>query len=243
VLIDTGFGLKDIAYRKDRLSRFFLTLLRPEFCEGMTAVRQVQRLGFDPVDVRHIILTHLDFDHAGGLDDFPHARVHMLQVERDDATAQRTWLDRQRFRPRQWSTRANWRVYEQGKGEPWFGFDSVRELDGVPPDILMIPLKGHTLGHTGVAVADQWLLQAGDAYFFHKEMDLNQPWCTPGLRFYQWMMEKNRQARLHNQERLRCLRREQDSRVTVFCRHDLVEFERFSGRSAEVPAEQIMTYP
>jgi glyoxylase-like metal-dependent hydrolase (beta-lactamase superfamily II) len=36
---------------------------------------QVQRLGFDPRDVRHIVLTHLDFDHAGGLDDFPHATV------------------------------------------------------------------------------------------------------------------------------------------------------------------------
>jgi glyoxylase-like metal-dependent hydrolase (beta-lactamase superfamily II) len=241
VLIDTGFGLKDIANPKDRLSRFFLTLLRPEFREEMTAVRQVQRLGFDPMDVHHIILTHLDFDHAGGLDDFPHARVHMLQVERDDATAQRTWLDRQRFRPQQWSTRANWHVYEQKKGEPWFGFDSVRDLDGVPPDILMIPLMGHTLGHAGVAVAvgDQWLLQAGDAYFFHKEMDLNQPWCTPGLRFYQWMMEKDRQARLRNQERLRYLCREHGSQVTVFCGHDVVEFERLSGRSAEVPVEQI----
>lgn len=88
----------------------------------------------------------------GGLDDFPHARVHMLQAERDGVIAQRTWLDRQRFRPQQWSTRANWRVYQPEGGEPWFGFDSVRSLDGVPPDILMIPLMGHTLGHTGVAI-------------------------------------------------------------------------------------------
>ncbi len=244
VLIDTGLGLQDVAAPKGRLSRFFLTLIRPEFREEMTAVRQVQRLGFNPTDVRHIVLTHLDFDHAGGLDDFPAARVHMLQAERDNATAQSTWLDRQRFRPQQWSTQVNWRVYQSSEGEPWLGFDCVRELEGIPPDILMVPLIGHTLGHTGIAIKtdDQWLLHAGDAYFFYREMDLNQPWCTPGLRFYQWMMDKNRRSRLWNQERLRCLCREQGSQVTVFCGHDIVEFERLAGRSAAVPAEQMTTH-
>jgi glyoxylase-like metal-dependent hydrolase (beta-lactamase superfamily II) len=240
LLIDTGLGLQDVAHPKERLSRFFLTLMRPEFREEMTAVRQIQRLGFNARDVRHIILTHLDFDHAGGLDDFPNARVHILQSERDDALAQRSWLDRQRFRPQQWSTQGNWQVYPSAQGEAWFGFDSVRNLEGIPPEILMVPLLGHTLGHTGIAVKkdDQWLFHTGDAYFFHKEMDLNQPWCTPGLRLYQWMMEKNRSARLWNQMRLRQLLREQGSQVTVFCGHDVTEFERLSGHPAEIPAEQ-----
>jgi hypothetical protein len=30
-----------------------------------------------------------------------------------------------------------------------------------------------------------WLLQAGDAYFYHGEMDPQRPRCTPGLRFHQ----------------------------------------------------------
>ncbi|HEY0681368.1 MAG TPA: MBL fold metallo-hydrolase [Steroidobacter sp.] len=71
VLIDTGFGLRDVADPRSRLSRFFLTLLAPEFREEFTAVRQIAALGYDPHDVRHVVLTHLDFDHAGGLDDFP----------------------------------------------------------------------------------------------------------------------------------------------------------------------------
>ena len=48
--------------------------------------------------MRHIVLTHLDFDHAGGLDDFPRAAVHMLAAEHEYAAQQKTWLDRQRFR-------------------------------------------------------------------------------------------------------------------------------------------------
>ncbi|MFP5407019.1 MAG: MBL fold metallo-hydrolase, partial [Gammaproteobacteria bacterium] len=70
VLVDTGFGLRDVADPKGRLSGFFLRLLSPEFREEMTAARQVERLGFKVSDVQHIVLTHLDFDHAGGLDDF-----------------------------------------------------------------------------------------------------------------------------------------------------------------------------
>jgi glyoxylase-like metal-dependent hydrolase (beta-lactamase superfamily II) len=242
VLIDTGLGLLDVADPKSRLSAFFLALVKPEFRAEMTAVRQIQRMGFDPRDVRDIVLTHLDFDHAGGLDDFPGATVHMLASERDAAGQQKTWLDRQRFRPQQWSTKPNWQVYDARGGERWFGFDRVQSLKGLPPEIAMIPLIGHTLGHAGVAVnrGDKWLLQAADAYFFHAEMDLTNPRCTPGLRFYQWMMEKDRRARLANQQRLRDLRRTHGSDVEIFCGHDVVEFERLSGRSAKVPAEMMM---
>src|SRR3954465_4669020 len=144
VLVDTGFGLGDVADPRTRLSKFFLALLSPEFREEMTAIRQLERMGIPAGDVRHIVLTHLDFDHAGGLDDFPHAAVHMLQQERDDALLQKTWLDRQRFRPQQWSTQANWRVYPGAAGEPWYGFGAVRQLAGLPPEILMVPLPGHT---------------------------------------------------------------------------------------------------
>src|SRR5215204_5539929 len=93
VLVDTGLGLRDVADPRGRLSRFFLALVSPAFRAEMTAIRQVEALGFDPRDVRHILLTHLDFDHAGGLDDFPWAQVHMMEVERDQALLQKTWLD------------------------------------------------------------------------------------------------------------------------------------------------------
>jgi glyoxylase-like metal-dependent hydrolase (beta-lactamase superfamily II) len=243
VLVDTGLGMRDVADPRGRLSAFFLALLKPDFREEMTAVRQVRRLGYDPRDVRHILLTHLDFDHAGGLDDFPHAAVHLLAAEREDAERQKSWLDRQRYRPQQWSTRGNWRAYVVGDGERWFGFDRVRQPDGLPPEIAMIPLVGHTLGHMGVAVASggRWLLLASDAYFYREEMDPDRPRCTPGLRFYQWMMEKNRQWRLSNQARLRDLKRAHGSEVTIFSGHDIEEFERLSGRSARVPPEAMST--
>jgi glyoxylase-like metal-dependent hydrolase (beta-lactamase superfamily II) len=242
VLVDTGLGLQDVHHPHSRLSRFFLTLVSPDFREEMTAVRQIERLGYRPEDVRHILLSHLDFDHAGGLDDFPQAKIHMIQIERDYALSQKTWMDRQRFRPQQWSSRNRWRVYSANEGDNWFGFKSVRPLEETSPDIVMVPLRGHTLGHAGIAVKDEdrWKFLAGDAYFFHEEMNLENPWCTPGLRFYQWMLEKDRSARLGNQARLRELIRTQSDKVEVFCAHDVVEFERLSGRSTQIPAEALV---
>ena len=238
VLVDTGYGLRDVADPPSRLSRFFLTLLAPEFRDELTAVRQIERLGFDKDDVRHIVLTHLDFDHAGGLDDFPHARVHMMAAERDDARAQRSMLDRMRYRPQQWSTVANWQVHSASSGEKWYGFDCVRELPGLPPGILLVPLIGHTLGHAGVAIertGGYWHLQTGDAYFYHAEMDLERPHCTPGLRFYQWMMEKDRKARLQNQARLRELKRSHGKAVKIYSSHDVMEFESLARRAEDTP--------
>ncbi len=248
VLIDTGFGLRDVLDPRSRLSAFFRFLNRPELREDLTAVRQIERLGFDPRDVRHIVLTHLDFDHAGGLDDFPEATVHLLTRERDSASARDTVLDRMRYRPQQWHGQINWRGYDAGSGDAWFGFDCVRDLDGIDPEIVLVPLIGHTLGHAAVAVhqPEGWMLHAGDAYFYRSEIDPIRPRCTPGLRAYQWMMEKDRSSRLHNQHRLRELRREHGTGVRIFCAHDPVEFERMAGRplgasvaapSAQVPFE------
>jgi glyoxylase-like metal-dependent hydrolase (beta-lactamase superfamily II) len=242
VLVDTGYGLRDVADPRRRLSAFFLELMDPDFREDMTAVRQIERLGFSARDVRHIVLTHLDFDHAGGLDDFPEATVHMMIDEGEDAARQRSWLDRQRYRPQQWSSYSRWRGYEPS-GEPWFGFASVRDLVGLDGSILLVPLVGHTLGHAGVAVREDtgWLLLAGDAYFDHDELDLEQPRCTPGLRFYQWMMEKDRRQRLENQQRLRELVRDHGSEVRVICSHDPRELEASTGRplDARAPAHAV----
>ncbi len=237
VLIDTGYGLQDVARPRVRLSKTFLALLEPELRQEMTAFRQVQKLGFAPRDVRHIVLTQLDFDHAGGLDDFPAAAVHLLARERVSAEAQETLLDRMRYRPQQWSTRDQWLTYPDESGEPWFGFQCVRDLHGVPNDILLVPLIGHTLGHAGVAVRHEtgWLLMAGDAYFFHEEMNLEHPHCTPGLSLYQTMMEKDRTARLANQERLRSLRRDHGGEVEIVCAHDVVEFARTAGHPHDRP--------
>ena len=236
VLVDTGFGTRDIQQPTPRLSPFFRALNNIQLRREETALAQVQALGFDPAGVRHIILTHLDFDHAGGIEDFPNAAVHVTAREREVADAQHggAFVGSRRYRPQQWDEAQNWRLYPMGGGEQWFGFDAVRDLHGLPPEILLVPLAGHTWGHCGVAIraAGGWMLHAGDAYFFRGEVGQGDYACPPALRGYQRMMEVDRAARLNNQARLRCLSREHGDAVRMFCAHDAIEFDILTGQSA-----------
>ncbi len=226
VLVDTGIGLRDVV-RPARISLMFRLMNRIRLREEETALRQIEALGYCAADVRHIVLTHLDFDHAGGLEDFPEARVHLLSAERRAAEAAARsggFIGRRRYCQDQWNDVAAWAEYEP-EGEAWFGFGSVRDLNGLPPEILMIPLPGHTLGHAGIAVAEgggRWLLHAGDAYFNVGEMQ-SADHCPPGQRLYQRMMDTDRSERLRNQDRLRALVAGASDEVRIICSHDAGE--------------------
>lgn len=227
VLVDTGYGLKDVHQPQGRIPGPFKAMLNIRLREEETAIRQIERLGFSASDVRHIVLTHLDFDHAGGLEDFPQATIHLMDAEYEAfRTTRHGFVTKQRYRPMQIDEVRNWRRYQSG-GEPWFGFDAVRQVDGLPPEILLIPLRGHTFGHAGVAVQtpEGWLLHAGDAYFFRDEVRRTERRCTPGLRAYQRLMEVDRESRLMNQARLRALSLDETAGVRMICAHDVVEYE------------------
>jgi glyoxylase-like metal-dependent hydrolase (beta-lactamase superfamily II) len=231
VLVDTGYGLKDVdhphRHPEPRITRAMRSMLNIKLREEETAIRQIERLGFSPADVRHIVLTHLDFDHAGGLEDFPNAAIHLMDAEFSAATGPKNgFVPRNRYRPSQFNDVTDWRRYS-GQGEAWFGFPAVRALEGLPPEILLVPLPGHTWGHAGVAIqgTNGWLLHAGDAYFYRKEIRQEKRQCTPGLRGYQTMMEVDRAQRHANQDRLRKLSLERAGEVRIICAHDAVEFE------------------
>lgn len=227
ILVDTGFGQRDVDH-PERLSRFFRTFNNIQLEHRFTALEQLRLMGFRPNDVRHILLTHLDFDHAGGLQDFPNARVHVMHQELNHATLANGWIERRRFLPAQWRDVSDWQLYAPD-GDTWFGFDSVRALFGAEEeDILLVPLRGHTAGHAGIAIrtAEGWKLHAGDAYFHHDEVHLPKRRCPPGMHFYQTLMDTDRQARLHNQQRLRQLVAADGATVNVFCSHDARELEQ-----------------
>ncbi|WP_219508385.1 MBL fold metallo-hydrolase [Nonomuraea ceibae] len=229
VLVETGLGLADVRDPAGSLGADWVELAEPVLDERETAVRQVAALGHDPRDVRHVIVTHLDVDHCGGLPDFPAAKVHVLAAELDAATRQAPSF---RYRPAHWAHGPDWVTYAgggpvpDGSGDDWFGFTSV-QAEGLPPEIRLVPLGGHTEGHTGVALhdGDRWLLHCGDAYYYHRELDAD-PHPHPVLNLVQTSSEVHHDLRLGTQARLRELVRHHGDQVTLISAHDPWEFAR-----------------
>lgn len=226
VLVDTGLGTADIA-DPARTGAFFRHVIRPKYLLEETVVEQIGKLGFDPADVRDIAVTHLDVDHAGGLGDFPSARVHVFAAELDAALKPRA-RDRLRYVRSQWAHGPRWVPYEDA-GDEWFGFGAVRAIEGLEPEVLIIPLAGHTLGHSAIAVrsGDRWLLHCGDAYFHHGSV-ATPPEVPVGLRIFESLVEADRKQRRANVERLRELASRHGEEIDAFCSHDAVEFERLA---------------
>lgn len=164
VLVDTGFGLADCAdHSRIGPARVLLNL---RFSASETAARRVEALGHARADVRHIVITHFDLDHVGGLSDFPDATVHTTAVEFDTANHPPTLAERRRYRGVQWSHGPKVQTYSDG-GEPWQGFEVAYPVIGVD-GVSIVPMNGHTRGHALVAVdagERGWLLHAGDAVF------------------------------------------------------------------------------
>lgn len=227
ILIDTALGLRDYA-NPTRLVRALIAINRIPCDLEETAVRQVVRLGFAPDDVQHIVLTHLHVDHAGGLPDFPWAKVHVFAPEYEAAMNPRRFSFFECFYiAAHWAHGPEWVIYTL-EGEQWFGLDCVQVIEGHSFELLLIPLAGHSRGHCGVAVKTPqgWLLHCGDAYVRHSQVDPYHP-RSP---FPSWVGPLERRLfPFEPLSRLRALIRDHSEEVQLFCAHDPQAFSRLRG--------------
>lgn len=227
ILVDTGFGLADIA-DPSRLgpSRH---LIRPVLDPEETAYRQVERLGHRPEDVRDIVVTHFDIDHIGGLADFPEARVHVTAAEATGAVHQPTRRERMRYRSAQWAHGPRL-VEHEPTGESWRGFAAARELAEVAPGLVMIALPGHTRGHAAVVVeaGDHWVLHAGDAFYHPRTLERRRPpWQLAAM---ETTVAFDLGAMRANQRRLADLHDRAEPDLEIVCAHDPSLLERARAR-------------
>ena len=212
-------------------------MARPKLEVAETALRQVADLGFRPSDVRHVVPTHLDLDHAGGIGDFPAAAVHVFAAELS-AASNPSLTERSRYCAAQIAAVKQWAPVKE-EGDSWFGFSAVRAIPGTRDEVLLIPLPGHTRGHCGVAVrrSDDWLLHSGDAYFHHSEVAPGGDAAPRGLRLFERLASVNNAQRVANQARLRELARLAGGEVKLISSHEVAEFAAMRSEQRESPPE------
>jgi glyoxylase-like metal-dependent hydrolase (beta-lactamase superfamily II) len=153
IVIDVGFGAEQ-AKKRAR------TLLRSP-AEGLSM------LGLQAKDVSEIVLTHLHYDHAGTLSDFPRARFHLQEAEMAYATGR--FMTYQQF--------GHSFVPDDICGMVRLVFDGrVNFVAGeatIAPGITLHKIGGHTAGVQCVRVWTQrgWVVLASDTSHYYEHFE------------------------------------------------------------------------
>lgn len=171
-----------------------------------TALTEVHRLGFNPRDVQHIFLTHLDHDHVGGLSDFTWAKVYLHVNEYDfQKRLHRSPALKIRFQSQLWKGSQIQCLGD--RGENWKEFESVKAPAVFNDKVLAIPLFGHSAGHSGYAIEQngKWLLHAGDAFYFKDDLARNPNDRSIFSETLAMALSVDDHKRIENLEKLRVL--------------------------------------
>jgi glyoxylase-like metal-dependent hydrolase (beta-lactamase superfamily II) len=231
-LVDTGWGIRDYTDPSPTVRLFTRAIGCP--CDPReTAIRQVEALGYDPVEVQHILMTHMHLDHAGGLPDFPWATVHLLADELEGCLRPRTLMEWGACRREHRAHGPRWQPHRV-EGDRWFGLDCTPPIRVGEAEFVMIPFPGHTRGTCAVALrlGARWLVHCGDVYTYYRQVDPVQPYthpCGAGVEAaLLWAFHVPKRHWL----RLRALLRAHGDEVEIFCGHDAHEFDLLSAGGA-----------
>jgi N-acyl homoserine lactone hydrolase len=150
VLVDTGqdqASLTDPGYFPGGMTgAMYRRTARASISADQTLMRGLERLGYAPSDVSHVVLTHLHQDHIGGLARFSHAPIHVSQAEWDAMEAPRAQLAG--FMPRHIDLPGlTWKkVTPESMSDPSLRpFTAAHDLFG-DGSLVLIPTPGHTPG-------------------------------------------------------------------------------------------------
>src|SRR5438067_6820241 len=138
IVIDCGFDFRSAqAFAKERLPRRLGLSLY--ISEDDVVGPQMRKRGLDPLDVRWVLPTHLDMDHAGGVSHFPNAT---FLVNRGEWEFRKTTFGRFRFRSKYWPDWFRPLVYDF-RDEPLGPFEKSLPLTD-RSDVVAVPTPGHT---------------------------------------------------------------------------------------------------
>jgi len=157
ILVDTGYDDAEAAARGRPIRSHPAEALAP--------------LGLSPDDISQVIVTHLHYDHAGGLHLFPNARLHLQAAEMAFATGPCMCEDR---------LRAPFTAGHVCEAVKRLYAGKVTFYDGdaeVAEGVTVHRIGGHSRGLQAVRVRTEagWLVLASDAAHYYENLWARKP--------------------------------------------------------------------
>ena len=158
-VFDTGMHA-DLEHSKERM-RSTAELFEVELSPESSVTGQLAERGLAPGDVDVAVVSHLHFDHCGGLAQLPDARMVVQQAEWD-AAFDGPLVDLGVFNPEDFDLGHDRQV-----------LDGEHDLFG-DGSVMVVPTPGHTAGHQSLLIEGRLLL-TGDACYCRLALDLDAP--------------------------------------------------------------------
>lgn len=121
---------------------------------------QLKKAGIDPAKLKFLLLTHLHWDHAGVIKDFPGTPVRVTQNEYEGSLKAGAEGDIGTFREQFDDRSINW-DFIKFTDKPFGPYSRSLDLFN-DQSVVLVPIAGHTRGGLGMFVT----LKSGERYFF-----------------------------------------------------------------------------
>jgi N-acyl homoserine lactone hydrolase len=173
VLVDTGLHPSVAAKPSENLGRIVARFARPRLEPGHDVPAQLRARGLDAKQIRHLVLTHLHYDHASGISEFPNATVVLTEEEWTAATTDRRPFLRG-YRPAQFDFVFDYRVVDYNRSgiSSYGSFGRTFDLFG-DGSVRLASTPGHSAGHQSVIarLATRDFVIAGDVVYTQRQLD------------------------------------------------------------------------
>ncbi|MEA2360271.1 MAG: N-acyl homoserine lactone hydrolase [Solirubrobacteraceae bacterium] len=171
-LVDTGMTPAAVGEGARALGRLAGFALDVRMQEGWASGDQLAARGIDPLNVGLVVMTHLHFDHAGAVAQYPHATFVVDQAEWEAAA---TGNLLQGYSPALIDHPFDWRTLDFGSRDVSSFASFARTLDLFGDgSVRLLSTPGHTKGHLSVLLrlaSGGELLLTGDAAYARRTID------------------------------------------------------------------------
>jgi len=171
-LVDTGLHGSVAAKPAANIGRALAWYARPRLEDGRDLPSQLRDRGLDAREIRLVVMTHLHFDHASGMAEFPGASFILSAAEWESATTERRPL-MHGYVTRHYDYAFDFRTVDFTEGvQSYSTFGRTFDLFG-DGSVRLAFTPGHTAGHMSLIcrLADRDFVIAGDAIYTLAQLD------------------------------------------------------------------------